>query len=67
MGPAWASWPPSLTPCAPRVSHDKILTPKKSQINLSWGRLLKHENTQNGVFLSFGVIIKIRGIDGKSP
>jgi hypothetical protein len=56
-----------LTPCAPKVSHDKILTPKKSQINLSWGRLLKHENTQNGVFLSFGVIIKIRGIDGKSP
>jgi hypothetical protein len=56
-----------LTPCAPRVSHDKILTPNKSQINLSWGRLLKHENTQNGVFLSFGVIIKIRGIDGKSP
>jgi hypothetical protein len=64
--PIWASWPLSLTCCAPDASHDKILTLKKSQVNLSSGRFLKHQNTQNRVFLSCIVVIKIRGIDGKS-
>jgi hypothetical protein len=47
------------------VSRDKILTPKKSQVNLSSGRFLKHKNTQKRVFLFCRVITKIRGIDGK--
>jgi hypothetical protein len=63
----WTSWPPSLTSCALEGSRDKILTPKKSQVNLSSGRFLKHKNTQNRVFLFYRVITKIRGIDGKSP
>jgi hypothetical protein len=45
QGPAllvlvWASWPPSLTSCAPDASRDKILMPKKSQVNLIPGRSL---------------------------
>jgi hypothetical protein len=60
-------WPPSLTSCAPEGSRDKILTPKKSENNLSSGRFLKHKNTQNKVFLFCTVITKIRGVDGKSP
>jgi hypothetical protein len=41
--------------------------PKKSQVNLSPGRSLKHKNTQNRIFLFCGVITKIRRIDVKSP
>jgi hypothetical protein len=41
----WASWTTSLTSCAPDGYRDKILTPRKSQINLSSGRFLKHQNT----------------------
>jgi hypothetical protein len=63
----WPWWPPSLTSCAPEDSNDKILTPKKSQVNLSPGRFLKRKNTQNRVFLFCRVISKIRRIDGKSP
>jgi hypothetical protein len=48
------------------VSHDKILMLQKSHINLRLGRSLKLKNTQNRVFLSYRVITKIRGIDGKS-
>jgi hypothetical protein len=57
----------SLTSSPPGASRDKILTPKKSQVNLSLGRSLKRKNTQNRVFLFCRVITKIRGIDGKSP
>jgi hypothetical protein len=63
----WTLWPPSLTSCSPKGSCDKILTPEKSQVNLSSGRFLKHQITQNRVFLFCRVITKIRGIDGKSP
>jgi hypothetical protein len=62
----WASWPTSLTSCAPEGSHDKILTLEKSQVKLSSGRFLKCQNTQNRVFLFYKVITKIRGIDAKS-
>jgi hypothetical protein len=52
LGPAppvikWASWPPSLTSCAPGASRGKILTSEKSQVNLSPGKFLKRKNTQN--------------------
>jgi hypothetical protein len=60
-------WPSSLTSCATEGSRDKILTPEKSQVNLSSGRFLKCKKTQNMVFLFCGVITKIRGVDGKSP
>jgi hypothetical protein len=63
----WSSWPTSLTSCSLKGSHDKILMPEKSQINLSLGRFLKRQNTQNNVFLFCRVITKIRGTDGKSP
>jgi hypothetical protein len=43
----WASWPSSLTSCAPGASRGKILTTEKSQVNLSLGRSLKRKNTQN--------------------
>jgi hypothetical protein len=43
----WDSWPPSLTSCTLGASHGKILMPKKSQVNLSPRRFLKHKNTQN--------------------
>jgi hypothetical protein len=66
-GLVWPSWPTSLTYCALEGSRDKILTPKKSHVNLSSGRFLKCQNTQNRVFLFYRVITKIRGIDGKSP
>jgi hypothetical protein len=56
-----------LTSSSPDGSRDKILMPKKSQVNLSLGRFLKCENTQNRVFLFYRVITKIRGIDEKSP
>jgi hypothetical protein len=56
-----------LTPSSPDASCNKILTPEKSQVNMSSGRSLKRQNTQNRVFLSYRVITKIRGIDGKSP
>jgi hypothetical protein len=56
-----------LTSCAPEGSHDKILTPKKSQVNLSSGRFLKCQNTQNRDFMFYRAITKIKGIDGKSP
>jgi hypothetical protein len=58
----------SLTSSPPGASHGKILTPKKSHVNLSAGkRSLKRKNTQNMVFLFCRVITKIRGVDGKSP
>jgi hypothetical protein len=63
-------WPLGLiswTSCAIGASHGKILTPEKSQINLSLGRFLKHKSTQNRVNLFCRVITKIRRIDGKSP
>jgi hypothetical protein len=56
-----------LTSRAPESSLDKILMPEKSQVNLSSGRFLKCKNTQNRVFLSYRVITKIRGTNGKSP
>jgi hypothetical protein len=62
----WASWPPSLTSCAPDASCDKILMLEKSQANLSSRRSPKRQNTQNRVFLSRRVITKIIGIDEKS-
>jgi hypothetical protein len=43
----WASWPPSLTSCASNAFRDKMLTLEKSQVNLSSGRSLKFQNTQN--------------------
>jgi hypothetical protein len=49
------------------ASRGKILMPKKSQVNLSPKRSLKHKNMQNMVFLFCRVITKIREIDGKSP
>jgi hypothetical protein len=57
----------SLTYCSLCASRDKILTLKKSQVNLSPGMSLKLKNTQNMIFMSYRVITKIRGIDGKSP
>jgi hypothetical protein len=57
----------SLTSWSPGVSHDKILTLQKFQVNLSSGRFLELKNTQNRVFLSCRVITKTKGIDGKSP
>jgi hypothetical protein len=56
-----------MTSSPPGASHDKIIMPKKSQVNLSPGRSVKRKNTQNRVFLFCRVITKIRGIDGKSP
>jgi hypothetical protein len=50
----------SLTSSSPNGSRDKILMPKKSQVNLSSGRFLKHKNTQIG-FSFCRVITKIRG------
>jgi hypothetical protein len=43
----WPLWPPSLTSCTLEGSHDKILTPEKSQVNLSLERFLKRKSTQN--------------------
>jgi hypothetical protein len=63
----WASWPTLLTSSSRRASRDKILMPEKSQVNLSLGRFLKYQNTQNLVFLSCKVITKITGIDEQSP
>jgi hypothetical protein len=63
----WPLGPISLTSSSPGGSHDKILMPEKSQVNLSLERFLKRKNTQNRVFLFCRVITKIRGIDGKSP
>jgi phage/plasmid primase-like uncharacterized protein len=63
----WVSWPTSLTSSSPDASRDKILTLKKSQINLSSGRFLKGQNMQNNIFLSYRAITKISGVDGKSP
>jgi hypothetical protein len=72
-------WPSDRATCAllglvatsltssPSASRDKILTPKKSHINLSSGRSLKYQNMQNMVFLSYRVVTKIRAIDEKSP
>jgi hypothetical protein len=62
-------WPDDRTTCAlfGLVAHLVDLTPEKSWINLSSGRFSKCQNTQNRVFLSYRVISKIRGIDGKSP
>jgi hypothetical protein len=65
----------SLTSSPLVASHGKILTPEKSQVNLSPGRSLKRKNMQNRVFLfcrvitkiSCRVITKIRRIDRKSP
>jgi hypothetical protein len=39
----WPLGPISLTSFALDGSHDKILTPEKSQVNLSLGRFLKHK------------------------
>jgi hypothetical protein len=55
------TWPYSLTSCDPKGSRDKILMPEKSQVNLSSGRFLNCQNTQNRVFLFCRVITKIRG------
>jgi hypothetical protein len=54
--------PISLTSSSLGGSRDEILTPGKSQVNLSPGRFLKRINTQNKVFL-----FCIRGVNGKSP
>jgi hypothetical protein len=59
--------PISLTSSSLGGSRDKILTPRKSLVNLSSGRFLKRKNTQNRGFPFWIVITKIRGIDGKSP
>jgi hypothetical protein len=53
--------------CALGASHGKILMIQKFWVNLSSGRFLKLINMQNRVFLSYRVITKIRGINGKSP
>jgi hypothetical protein len=50
-----------LTSLSPDASREKILIPKKSQVNLSSRRSLKHQNTQNRVFLFCRVITKIGG------
>jgi hypothetical protein len=60
-GLVWHLGPISLTSSSLGASQGKILMPKKSQVNLSTGRFLKHKNTQNGVFLFCRVITKIRG------
>jgi hypothetical protein len=57
----------SLTSSPKGASRGKLLTPKKSQVSLSLGRSLKCKSMQNRVFLFCRVIIKIRGIDRKSP
>jgi hypothetical protein len=44
-----------------RASRGKILMLQKSWVNLSSGRFVELKNTQNKVFLSRGVITKIRG------
>jgi hypothetical protein len=62
----WASWPPSLTSCAPGVSRGNILLPEKFQANLNLRRSLKRKNTQNRVFMFCRVITKIRGTNRKS-
>jgi hypothetical protein len=41
----WSLGPILLTSFAPDNSCDKILMPKKSQVNLSLGRFLKCKNT----------------------
>jgi hypothetical protein len=43
----WPLGPISLNSSSPDGSRDKILTPKKFQVNLSSGRFLKRKNTQN--------------------
>jgi hypothetical protein len=73
---AWVAWPgqgpvpPVLGWCLDFVlltssplgaSCGKILTPEKSQVNLSPRRSLKRKNTQNRVFLFYRVITEIRG------
>jgi hypothetical protein len=63
LGLVWPSWPPSLTYCALEGSRDKILTHKKSQVNLSLGRFLKRQNTQNRVSLMLSYN-QNKGIDG---
>jgi hypothetical protein len=68
--PPMLVWPlglVSLTSSPLGASRGKILTPKKSQVNLSLGRSLKRKNTQNRVFLFCRVITKIRAINRKSP
>jgi hypothetical protein len=45
----------------------KNIDARKTPLNLSPGRILKCQNTQNRYFLFFRVITKIRGIDGKFP
>jgi hypothetical protein len=63
-------WPPGLvllTSSPAGASHGKILMPRKSQVNLSIGRSLKHKNMQNRVLMFYKVITKLRWIDGKSP
>jgi hypothetical protein len=57
-GLVWPSWPTLLTSCTREGSCDKILTPEKSQVNLSLGRFLKYKNTQNRVFMFYRVIPK---------
>jgi hypothetical protein len=57
----------SLTSWSLGVSRDKILTLQKSKVNLSSEGFLNLKNTQNRVFMSYRVITKISGIDGKSP
>jgi hypothetical protein len=51
----------SLTSSSPGTSRDKILTLQNFSVNLSSGRSLKLENTQNRVFLSYRVITKMGG------
>jgi hypothetical protein len=58
LGPAplvlvWPSRPPSLTSRAPQGPHDKILTPKKSQVNLSLGRFLNGKKIHKTEFSCF--------------
>jgi hypothetical protein len=62
-------WPLGLVSLtsSPDASRNKILTPEKSQVNLSSEWFLKYKNKQNRIFLFCGVITKIRGINGKSP
>jgi hypothetical protein len=72
LGPAppmlvWDVVAPSRASSSHVYSQVKIWTPEKASVNLSLGKSLKHQNTQNMYFLFCRVITKIRKINKKSP
>jgi hypothetical protein len=63
----WDVVAPSRASSSHVYSQVKIWTLEKASVNLSLGKSLKHQNTQNMYFLFCRVIAKIRKIDRKSP